>query len=92
MSNSADIDRRTKTDKLKIVRAIDGGSELNRPDRIVSMEDERHRGTLRSRAGILPARHTRDLVCRADGRGGQQSRIVLAAEQSIEERRTIELT
>jgi predicted dehydrogenase len=94
VSNSADIDRHTKTDALKIHYAeVDGDKNFKKPDEIVSMEDEPGHQELcdREQAFFLRAiREDLDLSEQMDA-AVNSLRIVLAAEQSIEEGRTIEL-
>lgn len=94
VSNSADIDRHTKTDALKIHYAeVDGDKNFKKPDEIVSMEDEPGHQELcdREQAFFLRAiREDLDLTEQMDA-AVNSLRIVLAAEQSIAEGRTVEL-
>lgn len=95
VSNSADIDRHTKTDALKIhYAAVDADKNFSKPDEIVSMEDEPGHQELcdREQAFFLRAiREDLDLTEQMDA-AVNSLRIVLAAEQSIELGRTVELT
>ena len=94
VSDSADIDRHTKTDALKIHYAqVDGDKNFAKPDEIVSMEDEPGHQELcdREQAFFLRAiREDLDLTEQMDA-AVNSLRIVLAAEQSIAEKRTVEL-
>ncbi|AID33411.2 gfo/Idh/MocA family oxidoreductase [Mesorhizobium loti] len=94
VSNSADIDRHTKTDALKIHYAqVDGDKNFSKPDEIVSMEDEPGHQELcdREQAFFLRAiREDLDLTEQMDA-AVNSLRIVLAAEQSIALGRTVEL-
>jgi len=94
VSDSADIDRHTKTDALKIHYAqVDGDKNFSKPDEIVSMEDEPGHQELcdREQAFFLRAiREDLDLTEQMDA-AVNSLRIVLAAEQSIAEKRTVEL-
>jgi predicted dehydrogenase len=94
VSNSADIDRHTKTDALKIHYAqVDGDKNFSKPDEIVSMEDEPGHQELCDREQAFFLRAIReDLDLSEQMNAAVNSlRIVLAAEQSIEEGRTVEL-
>jgi predicted dehydrogenase len=94
VSNSADIDRHTKTDALKIHYAqVDGDKNFSKPDEIVSMEDEPGHQELcdREQAFFLRAiREDLDLTEQMDA-AVNSLRIVLAAEQSIALGRTVDL-
>ncbi|MDW6022472.1 Gfo/Idh/MocA family oxidoreductase [Mesorhizobium sp. BAC0120] len=94
VSDSADIDRHTKTDALKVHYA-EVGPDKNfvRKDEIISMEDEPGHQELcdREQAFFLKAiREDLDLTESMDA-AVNSLRIVLAAEQSINEKRAIEL-
>jgi predicted dehydrogenase len=94
VSDSADIDRHTKTDALKVHYA-EVGPDKNfvRKDEIISMEDEPGHQELcdREQAFFLRAiREDLDLTESMDA-AVNSLRIVLAAEQSINEKRAIEL-
>ena len=95
-SGSADIDRHTRTDALRIHRAeVDPEThEFVHRDEIVSMEDEPGPpGSVRPRAGPLPARDPGGSGPRRVDGGPPSAACasVLAAERSIEERRSVEL-
>ena len=74
LSGSADIDKHTKTDAIRLHHAAVGPDKhFLKPDEVFSMEDEPGpSGALRPRAGVLPARDPRgprpDGV---DGGGGE---------------------
>ncbi len=94
LSGSADIDRHTKTDAIRIHHAaVDGNKNFSRPDEIFSMSDEPGHQELcdREQAFFLHAiREDLDLSGSMEA-AVNSLRIVLAAEQSIEECRAIEL-
>jgi len=94
VSDSADIDRHTKTDAIKIHYAkVDADKNFVRPDEIFSMEDEPGHQELcdREQQFFLRAiREDLDLTESMDA-AVNSLRIVLAAEQSINEGRAIEL-
>ncbi|MDZ5453025.1 Gfo/Idh/MocA family oxidoreductase [Labrys sp. ZIDIC5] len=94
LSDSADIDRHTKTDAIKIHYAkVDADKNFAKPDEIFSMEDEPGHQELcdREQAYFLKAiREDLDLT-EAMAAAVNSLRIVLAAEQSIREQRAIEL-
>ncbi|MEQ8451101.1 MAG: Gfo/Idh/MocA family oxidoreductase [Nitratireductor sp.] len=94
LSDSADIDQHTKTDAIKIHYAeVDGDKNFVKKDEILSMEDEPGHQELcdREQAFLLRAiREDLDLSESMDA-AVNSLRIVLAAEQSIEEGRAIEL-
>ena len=94
VSDSADIDRHTKTDALKVHYA-EVGPDKNfvRKDELISMEDEPGHQELcdREQAFFLKAiLEDLDLTESMDA-AVNSLRIVLAAEQSINEKRAIEL-
>lgn len=94
LSDSADIDRHTKTDAIRIHHA-DVGQDKNftKADEILSMEDEPDHQELcdREQEFFLKAiREDLDLSESMDA-AVDSLRIVLAAEQSIEEKRVVEL-
>src|SRR5690606_27943678 len=95
VSDSADIDRHTKTDASKIHYAkVDADKNFARPDERLSMEDAPgHRGRCeRAPEGLLRAiREDLDLSESMDA-AVNSLRSVLAAEQSIEQQRSIELS
>ena len=94
LSDSADIDRHTKTDALKIHHAEVGpDKKFVRKDEILSMEDEPGHQDLcdREQAFFLKAiQEDLDLSESMDA-AVDSLRIVLAAEQSIKEQRAIDL-
>ncbi|MEZ5931941.1 MAG: Gfo/Idh/MocA family oxidoreductase [Alphaproteobacteria bacterium] len=94
LSDSADIDRHTKTDALKIHHAeVDADKNFVRKDEILSMADEPDHQELcdREQAFFLQAiREDLDLSESMDA-AVNSLRIVLAAEQSIEEGRAVDL-
>ena len=95
ISGSADIDKHTKTDAIRIHHAeVDSNSkEFARPDEILSMEDEPGHQELcdREQAFFLRAIYE-DLDLSESMQAAVDSlRIVLAAEQSIVEERAIAL-
>lgn len=94
LSDSADIDRHTKTDAIKIHYAkVDADKNFARPDEIFSMEDEPGHQELcdREQQFFLRAiREDLDLTESMDA-AVNSLRIVLAAEQSINEGRAIDL-
>ncbi|QEN87470.1 Gfo/Idh/MocA family oxidoreductase [Labrys sp. KNU-23] len=95
LSDSADIDRHTKTDAIKIHYAkVDADKNFAKPDEIFSMEDEPGHQELcdREQAYFLKAiREDLDLS-ESMAAAVNSLRIVLAAEQSIREKRAIELS
>ncbi|MGO4337360.1 Gfo/Idh/MocA family protein [Labrys sp. KB_33_2] len=94
LSDSADIDRHTKTDAIKIHYAkVDADKNFAKPDEIFSMEDEPGHQELcdREQAYFLRAiREDLDLT-ESMAAAVNSLRIVLAAEQSIREQRAIEI-
>ncbi|MGI9416795.1 MAG: Gfo/Idh/MocA family protein [Geminicoccaceae bacterium] len=94
LSDSADIDQHTKTDALKIHYAdVDAGKNFSRKDEILSMEDEPDHQELcdREQAFFLRAiEEDLDLSESMDA-AVNSLRIVLAAEQSIQEGRAVDL-
>ena len=94
VSDSADIDRHTKTDALKVHYA-EVGPDKNfvRKDEIISMEDEPGHQELcdREQAFFLRAIHEDLDLAESMDAAVNSLRIVLAAEQSINEKRAIEL-
>ena len=94
VSDSADIDQHTKTNALKIHYAeVDENKNFAKPDEIMSMEDEPDHQELcdREQAFFLKAiREDLDLT-ESMNAAVNSLRIVLAAEQSIEEERAVTL-
>ena len=94
LSGSADIDKHTKTDAIRIHHAAVGADKnFTRPDEILSMEDEPGHQDLcdREQAHFLKA-ITEDLDLTESMDAAVNSlRIVLAAEQSIAEERVVRL-
>jgi len=94
LSDSSDIDKHTKTDAIRVHHAAVGPDKhFLRPDEILSMEDEPGHQDLcdREQAFFLRAiREDLDLTESMDA-AVNSLRIVLAAEQSIEEERAIRL-
>lgn len=94
LSDSADIDQHTKTDAINIHHAeVDADKNFVKKDEILSMEDEPGHQDLcdREQAFFLRAiREDLDLTESMDA-AVNSLRIVLAAEQSIEEGRAIDL-
>lgn len=94
LSDSADIDRHTKTDAIRIHHAEVGPDHnFTRPDEILSMEDEPDHQELCDREQALFLRAIReDLDLTESMEAAVNSlRIVLAAERSISEERAITL-
>lgn len=94
LSDSADIDKHTKTDAIRVHYAdVDEDKNFTRKDEILSMEDEPGHQELcdREQAFFLKA-ITEDLDLTESMEAAVNSlRIVLAAEQSIREERAIRL-
>jgi len=94
LSDSADIDRHTKTDSLKIHHAtVDAQKNFSRPDEILDMADEPGHQELcdREQALFLDAiENDRDLSSSMDA-AVDSLRIVLAAEESIRQEKAITL-
>lgn len=94
LSDSADIDQHTKTDALKIHHAeVDENKNFVREDEVLSMEDEPDHQQLCDREQELFLRAIREDLDLSESMDAAVNslRIVLAAEQSIEEGRTIDL-
>ncbi len=95
LSGSADIDKHTKTDAIRVHHAeVEEGSKLfTRPDEVFSMEDEPGHQELCDREQAFFLQAIREDLDLSDSMQAavDSLRIVLAAEQSIAERRTIEL-
>lgn len=95
LSDSADIDQHTKTDALKIHHAeVDGNKNFVKKDEILSMEDEPGHQDLCDREQEFFLRAIREDLDLSESMDAAVNslRIVLAAEQSIEERRAVELS
>ena len=94
LSDSADIDQHTKTDAIKIHYAdVDGDKNFAKKDEILNMEDEPGHQDLcdREQEFFLKAiREDLDLTESMDA-AVNSLRIVLAAEESIEKGKVIEL-
>ncbi len=92
LSDSADIDRHTKTDALKIHYAdVDADKKFSRKDEILSMEDEPDHQDLCDREQdffLRAIREDQNLTESMDA-AVNSLRIVLAAEQSIQEERAV---
>ena len=94
LSDSADIDQHTKTDALKIHYAdVDADKNFSRKDEILSMEDEPDHQELCDREQAYFLRAIRDDLDLSESMDAAVNslRIVLAAEQSIEEGRAIDV-
>lgn len=94
LSDSADIDQHTKTDALKIHHAdVDADKNFSKKDEILSMEDEPDHQELcdREQALFLRAIQQNLDLSESMDTAVNSLRIVLAAEQSIEEGRAIDL-
>ena len=94
LSDSADIDKHTKTDALKVHYAeVREDKTFAKPDKILSMEDEPGHQELCDREQEFFLRAIReDLDLSESMEAAVNSlRIVLAAEQSIEEERAVTL-
>jgi len=94
LSDSADIDKHTRTDAIRIHHAAVGpDKEFLKPDEILSMQDEPDHQELCDREQALFLRAIReDLDLTESMEAAVNSlRIVLAAEQSIKEERAITL-
>jgi predicted dehydrogenase len=95
LSGSADIEKHTRTDAIRVHHAaVDEATKLfTRPDEVFSMEDEPGHQELCDREQAFFLRAIREDL---DLTGSMQAavdslRIVLAADQSIAERRVVEL-
>src|SRR5690606_38707466 len=87
VSDSADIDRHTKTDALKIHYAkVDAEKNFARPDEILSMEDEPGHQELCDREQEFFLRAIREDLDLSESMDAAVNslRIVLAGERSIE--------
>ncbi|MHA6687576.1 Gfo/Idh/MocA family protein [Mesorhizobium sp. A556] len=94
VSDSADIDRHTKTDAIKIhYAAVDADKNFSKPDEIFSMQDEPGHQELCDREQEYFLRAIREDLDLTDSMAAavDSLRIVLAAEQSIQEGRAIDL-
>lgn len=94
VSDSADIDQHTKTDALKVHYAeVDADKNFARKDEILSMEDEPGHQDLCDREQEFFLRAIREDMDLSESMDAAVNslRIVLAAEQSITEKRAIEL-
>lgn len=94
ISDSADIDQHTKTNTLKVHYAdIDGDNNFTRPDEWIDMADEPDHQQLCDREQEFFARAIREDVDLSDQMQAavDSLRIVLAADQSIREKRAIDL-
>jgi predicted dehydrogenase len=95
VSDSADIDRHTKTDAIKVHYAeADADKNFSRPDELISMQDEPGHQELCDREQAFFLRAIREDLDLTDSMAAavDSLRIVLAAEQSIKEGRVIELS
>jgi predicted dehydrogenase len=95
LSDSAEIDRHTKTDALKIHHAaVDADKNFSKPDEILSMADEPGHQELCDREQAFFLRAIKEDLDLSDSMDAAVNslRIVLAAEQSIEEGRAVDLT
>ncbi|WP_414661817.1 Gfo/Idh/MocA family protein [Horticoccus sp. 23ND18S-11] len=92
--NSADVDSHSKTESLRLHHATVGADgKFSRPDEIIDVTDEPNHDELcrREQDVFLDAiRHDRDLTAHWDS-AIDSLRIVLAADQSFREGRTIKL-
>lgn len=94
VSDSADIDRHTKTDAIKVHYAkVDADKNFAKPDEIFSMEDEPGHQELCDREQQFFLRAIREDLDLSESMDAAVNslRIVLAAERSIEEQRAIDL-
>ncbi len=94
LSDSADIDQHTKTDALKIHYAeVDADKNFSRKDQILSMEDEPGHQDLCDREQDFFLRSIREDLDLSESMDAAVNslRIVLAAEQSIQEERAVTL-
>ncbi|ODT31428.1 MAG: oxidoreductase [Kaistia sp. SCN 65-12] len=94
VSDSADIDRHTKTDAIKIhYAAVDADKNFSKPDEILSMQDEPGHQELCDREQAYFLRAIREDIDLTSSMAAavDSLRIVLAAEQSIEQGRAIDL-
>ena len=95
LSGSADIDKHTKTDAIRVHHAEveDSTKAFTRPDDILSMEDEPGHQELCDREQALFLRAIREDLDLSESMDAAVSslRIVLAAERSMKEGRTVEL-
>ncbi len=95
LSGSADIDKHTKTDAIRVHHAEvdDNSKEFSRPDDLLSMDDEPGHQELcdREQAFFLKAIREDFDLSEAMQAAVDSLRIVLAAEQSIAEERVIAL-
>jgi len=92
--NSADVDSHSKTESLRLHHATVGADgKFSRPDEIIDVTDEPNHDELcrREQDVFLDAiRHDRDLTAHWDS-AIDSLRIVLAADQSFREGRTVKL-
>lgn len=94
VSDSADIDRHTRTDAIKIHYAEVGPDKnFTREDELISMEDEPGHQELCDREQAFFLRAILEDIDLTDSMAAAVNslRIVLAAEQSINEKRVVEL-
>lgn len=94
VSDSADIDQHTKTNAIKIHHAeIDANNNFTRPDEWISTEDEPSHQELcdREQAYFLKTIVEDIDLTRSMADAVNSLRIVLAAQQSIDEKRAVEL-
>jgi predicted dehydrogenase len=94
LSDSADIDKHTKTDAIKIHHAaVDKDKNWSKPDEIFSMTDEPGHQELCDREQEFFLRAIREDLDLSESMDAAVNslRIVLAAEQSIEQKKAIEL-
>ena len=94
VSDSADIDQHTKTNAIRIHHAeIDANNNFTRPDEWISTEDEPDHQQLCEREQAFFLRTiVEDMdLSRSMEDAVNSLRIVLAAQQSIDERRAVEL-
>ncbi len=94
LSDSADIDRHTKTDAIKIHHStVDADKNFSKPDEIFSMTDEPGHQDLCDREQAFFLKAILEDIDLSDSMDAAVNslRIVLAAEQSIAEQRAVEL-
>ena len=94
LSDSADIDQHTKTNAIRLHHAeIDADNNFVRPDEWISTEDEPDHDGLCEREQVMFLKAIREDLDLTESMADAVNslRIVLAAQQSIEEGRAIDL-
>ncbi|MFO1068967.1 MAG: Gfo/Idh/MocA family oxidoreductase [Geminicoccaceae bacterium] len=94
VSDSADIDQHTKTNAIKVHHAdIDANNNFTKPDTWISTEDEPNHQELCDREQAMFLKAIVEDIDLSDSMADAVNslRIVLAAQQSIDEKRAVEL-